>query len=77
VNLDEMPLDSPEHVRVAWHLVTGMDWKRHKAVSDGKPPPPFTPGEHELGEAMERIQEAATRHGIGGSAFSTPAWRIP
>jgi hypothetical protein len=76
MNLNEMPLDSPEHIRLAWHMVTGMDWRRHKAAAAGDPPDPFLPGEHELGQAIERIQAAAAQHNVEpASAFTTPKWR--
>lgn len=59
--LDEMPLDSPEHVRQAWHMighpsvrgrlrqVNGLDWDQSGAVI----------------EAMRRrIRKAAWEHGL-------------
>jgi hypothetical protein len=62
MNLGEMPLDSKEHVRAAWRLVTGMAYKRSQAIAAGLPPPPFIPDEAELEIAWNMIRLAAEQY---------------
>lgn len=62
MNLDDMPLDTPEHIQLAWHLVTGMAWRR--ARERGESPVLFIPGEAELSAAMDRIRAAAGDYDI-------------
>jgi hypothetical protein len=62
---DHMPLDSDEHVRAAWHLVTGLEHRARRHLDAGEPPPPFTPGPDEIRAAKDRIQFAAIERGLG------------
>jgi hypothetical protein len=66
MNLGDMPLDSKEHVRAAWHLVTGMAYKCAAAKAAGLPRPLFIPSDEELEIAWDMIRLAAEGFGMGG-----------
>jgi hypothetical protein len=60
-----MPLDSPEHVRAAWHLVTALAFRRRKALEDGRDlAAAMLPEQSEIDMAMDAILAAAEEHGV-------------
>jgi hypothetical protein len=64
VNLDEMPLDTEEHILAAWQLVT----RQTDRILSHKPPDPFIPPLEQLAAARDRILLAAIEHGLGDLA---------
>lgn len=67
-----MPLDSKEHVRAAWHLVTYMLFRHSREKVAGRPPPSFIPSEEELVMALAMIRLAAEQLGMSFTEDGRP-----
>jgi hypothetical protein len=72
MNLDEMPLDSKEHCRDAWQLVTYMLFRHSREKVAGRPAPSFIPSEEELVMALAMIRLAAEQLGMSFTEDGRP-----
>jgi len=60
-----MPLDTPDHIRAAWRLVTSLACRRRRALEAGADPAAaMLPEQDEITLAMDIILDAAAEHGI-------------
>jgi hypothetical protein len=60
-----MPLDTPEHIRAAWHLVTLMAFRRRQALEAGRDlAAAMLPEPDEIDMAMTAILAAADEYGV-------------
>lgn len=63
--LDEVPLDSPEHIRMARNLISRRRVAAvNRAIELGRWPA-GVPTHEEFNEADDRVQLAAVEHGMG------------
>jgi uncharacterized protein YeaC (DUF1315 family) len=60
-----MPLDTPEHIRMAWDLISRRRVAAvNRAIELGRWPE-GVPTHEEFNEANDRVQLAAVEHGMG------------